>query len=292
MISVIICSRTEAIDEVLKKNIDDTIGVEHEIISIDNHLGSHSIFQAYNLGVQRAKYPYLCFMHDDVRHHTPFWGEKIINHFKDEKVGMLGVGGTTYLPVIPGIWWGVNSDEQTYSTRQYSLDTDRNNLTNQHTTYNNPLNETVSDVVALDGLFFCVRKELFEVIGFDENYGGYHFYDLDISMQVLRAGFRLQCIYDILIEHISASNLNTSWINSSRVFFDKWHKMLPVSSRHYDKDIVRQMERSNLQVMLNLLYANHISPFSYFSFEEILYIALHQPQFIAGKICKRIAHIQ
>lgn len=288
MISVIICSRTEAIDEALRKNIDDTIGVEHEIISIDNHLGSYSIFQAYNIGVRRAGYPFLCFMHDDVRHHTHRWGEKIINHFKDEKVGMLGVGGTTYMPVIPGIWWGVNSDEQTYSTRQYSLDTDRNNLTNQHTTYNNPLNETVSDIVALDGLFFCVRKELFEEIGFDESYGGYHFYDIDISMQVLRAGFRLQCIYDILIEHISASNLNTSWINASRVFFDKWHKMLPVSSRHYDRDVVRKMERSTLQVMLNLLSANHISPFSYFSFEEILYIASHHPQFIAGKICWKI----
>ena len=48
MISIIICSRFQSISKELKDNIENTIGVVHEIICIDNSKSQYDIFSAYN----------------------------------------------------------------------------------------------------------------------------------------------------------------------------------------------------------------------------------------------------
>lgn len=289
MISIIICNRGEEITKDLEDNIKRTIGyIDYEIICINNEKGQYSIFQAYNIGVKKAKFSFLCFMHDDVRFHTLNWGSKVVNHFSDKQVGMLGVAGPTYISNIPGIWWGINGAvNPTNSTRQCNIDTDRFNHKEQHTTYNNPFNEDVSEVVACDGLFFCIRKELFDVIEFDEEYGGFHFYDIDISLQILRLNYKLLCVYDILVEHISISNLSTEWIKSSRLFYKKWKDVLPVQSYPFKKEVIKKMEQNNMQTMFNVLTAAGVSFFSYYTIKEICCMIYTRPLFILRKLCKR-----
>lgn len=60
MISIIICSRFQSISKELKDNIENTVGVVHEIICIDNSKSQYDIFSAYNEGVKRSQYPLLC----------------------------------------------------------------------------------------------------------------------------------------------------------------------------------------------------------------------------------------
>ena len=86
MISIIICSRFQSISKELKDNIENTVGVVHEIICIDNSKSQYDIFSAYNEGVKRSQYPLLCFMHEDILHYTNDWGKLLINHFRDLKV--------------------------------------------------------------------------------------------------------------------------------------------------------------------------------------------------------------
>lgn len=59
MVSIIICSVSPLLLEDLKQNIAQTIGVEYEIIAIDNREKRWPIAKAYNYGAQQAKYPYL-----------------------------------------------------------------------------------------------------------------------------------------------------------------------------------------------------------------------------------------
>ena len=54
MISIIICSRFQSISKKLKDNIENTVGVVHEIICIDNSKSQYDIFSAYNEGVKGA----------------------------------------------------------------------------------------------------------------------------------------------------------------------------------------------------------------------------------------------
>ena len=53
MVSIIICSVSPLLLEDLKQNIAQTIGVEYEIIAIDNREKRWPIAKAYNYGVQQ-----------------------------------------------------------------------------------------------------------------------------------------------------------------------------------------------------------------------------------------------
>ena len=66
MLSIIICSVLPERLRKISQNIDETIGVEYEIVTIDNREKCWSIARAYNEGARQAKYPNLFFVHEDV----------------------------------------------------------------------------------------------------------------------------------------------------------------------------------------------------------------------------------
>ena len=83
MYSIIICSISPERLSRLKANIQETIGVEHEIIAIDNRETHWPIAKVYNEGARRARFPYLFFVHEDVRFHTTGWGEVIAEKLQE-----------------------------------------------------------------------------------------------------------------------------------------------------------------------------------------------------------------
>ena len=87
MISIIICSRRPDISASLRENIMETIGVEYEIIAVDNSNNEYSIVSAYNKRYSRSRFPFLCFLHEDVLFRIKDWGINLVNHLADKKVG-------------------------------------------------------------------------------------------------------------------------------------------------------------------------------------------------------------
>lgn len=230
MISIIICSRTADIQPNIKENIRNTIGVEYELVVIDNSQNRYSIFSAYNEGVKRAKYPYLCFMHDDVLcFHTQNWGLTIIKHFEDDTVGLVSFAGTHFLPSIPVYWYTLPF------ISEHNLTNDNGNVIECIKINFFKDKREVVDVVACDGFCFFMRKEIFQKISFDENtYSGFHFYDMDICMQVLDIKQRIVVCNDILIEHFwsesaakTKKGMNYFDINR-QLFFNKWENNFPI----------------------------------------------------------------
>lgn len=73
-----------------------TIGIENEIIVFDNSANKHSIFQAYNIGASKTKYEILCFVHDDLFLYDIRLGKKLLKHFEDSDIGLIGVAGTRF----------------------------------------------------------------------------------------------------------------------------------------------------------------------------------------------------
>jgi GT2 family glycosyltransferase len=218
LISIIICSRTSQIPDTLSKGIESTIGVPYELIVIDNSKNDHTIFTAYNKGVKKSKFPYLCFMHDDIMYHTNNWGQGVIKHFEDEKTGAIGVAGSPYAPYMPGPWWG-------------------GLLVNEYL-FANPViikqcpktKSTSNEVAVLDGVWFCIRKSLFDHIAFDDiNFSGFHFYDIDICLQIKQAGYNIYSVFDILIQHFSTGHADIHWQKNALVFHQKWKSMLPLA---------------------------------------------------------------
>jgi hypothetical protein len=226
MISIIICARKNDISPDLRQNIAATVGdFAYEIIVIDNSENKYSIFSAYNKGVAASKYPFLLFMHDDIYYHTHGWGGKLVAHFADETVGAIGVAGTPYLSFMSGGWW---SGGMGYLHLLQSETRDSAPVMQDYAPEN--VDTIGREVVCLDGVWFCIRKQLFDNIRFDDKtYDGFHFYDVDTTLQVYRMGYRLLSITDILIHHLSKGVLDERFLKYSVIFHEKWKDHLPVA---------------------------------------------------------------
>lgn len=231
--------------EQFRANVEKTIGVDHELIVIDNTENRYNIFQAYNLGIQQSRYPYLCFAHEDILFHTANWGQNCIKHFENNDIGLIATMGGTAFPSCPAPWWNNETLNQPYLNmiqrwgdrkprKEWirEIIDEKENVIHQ---YHNPDGKEIADVVAVDGFFFCIKKELFSSCRFDDTtFDGFHCYDTDICFQVLEQGKRVAVVFDILIEHFSLGDINLNWAESVEKLSDKWKNRLPFFSGNPD----------------------------------------------------------
>lgn len=225
MISIIICSRTKAVSEALKTNVQETIGVDCEFVVVDNSKNDYTIFTAYNEGVRRAKGDILCFMHEDIVFHSQDWGKVVTKAFDDKTIGCVGIIGSWYLPKRETTWWLCHADagvlRQGDCTPKGRYFTFIEGVKPQ---------KELTDVVVVDGCWLCIPKAMFNDIRFDDKtYNSFHCYDIDICMQVLNANKRVVVCADVDIEHKSMGNVATTFYSQLSLFFQKWQHMLPIS---------------------------------------------------------------
>lgn len=252
MISIIICSRAASISDELIYNIKQTIGIPFELVIIDNSNNFYSIFSAYNEGVKRSKYEVLCFMHDDIIFKTNDWGINVMNRFKSSNLGAIGVAGSPYYAILPGGWWsGGYISQSIYGEQELAYQTKKDNSL---------------PVVVLDGLWFCVRKSLFSMIRFDDTtFNGFHYYDMDISLQIQQKGYTLLSVYDISIQH-SSGKLDTTWLSNALLLQKKWENKLPIFTEKlpYFKEVT--IEFAVLEEYIKSMKKNGINSFKILSF--------------------------
>lgn len=221
MISIIICSINPTLFEQVSKSINATIGVEYEIIQIDNREANDGICKAYNEGAKKANFPYLCFLHEDILIKSTNWGMPIINFFEhNPEAGLVGVAGSIYKSLVPSVWaQGLHATDHANLIQHYRK------TISMHTEY---VAEGFSEVKTLDGVFLFTKKEIWEKYPFDAStFDKFHCYDLDFCLQVGQK-HQLFVYNHLLIEHFSSGSLNVDWVNYSIKLSDKWAQVLPV----------------------------------------------------------------
>ncbi|NLD99565.1 MAG: hypothetical protein GX640_06800 [Fibrobacter sp.] len=226
MISIIICSRHTGISPSLKKNIEQTIGTEHEIITIDNSTNRYSIYSAYNEGVSLSRCPFLCFVHEDIKFHTTDWGIKLVAHLSDQKTGIIGVAGGKIMTKVPAQW---SNCGRYINLIQYQHKTKISIKIKDPPSFSGVRHPAV----LLDGVFLSSRRDVFNTIKFDETFSGFHGYDYDICAQAINAGFENYVIYDILLEHFSEGNMDERYYTNLIRIYKKWKNFLPVFSKDF-----------------------------------------------------------
>ena len=247
MLSIIVCSKYKCLDKDFTANIQNSVGVVCEIIHIDNSTGIFSICQAYNKGQSLSKYSYLCFVHEDVVFHSENWGLKIIEHLSNRATGIIGVGGSTYLPKIPTPWSTLN--EMGINIIQ-SDKTGRKKTERSYHPYG--YQYTNMEAVMLDGVILCMRKELFNFIKFDESIFGFHGYDYDICIQSYIAGYHNYIMYDVDIEHFSRGKTNQQYFRNLLFVFKKWEKYLPLYSADFGDTTIQESHKNEIQQLNQL----------------------------------------
>jgi len=241
MLSIVVCSKNKTLSKDLVDNIINTVGVEYEIITIDNSENKYSIFTAYNFGFSKSKYKYICFVHEDVFFHSLNWGKKVIAHLQDPDTGIVGLAGGDLVSRVPAVWAGF------FSTSMNIIQSDRTGK-KPSKAFIQPedFNHSQRPVILLDGVFLCMRRDLMEIIHFDEKMKGFHGYDLDISIQSTVKGFVNYVIYDIELEHFSRGKTCAVYYRNLITVFKKWEGSLPL----FLKDITQKQftEISKIEV--------------------------------------------
>ncbi len=67
MISIIICSVNQNYLKDVAENISNSIGVEYELLVWDNREAKKGLCEVYNMMAAKARYDYLCFLHEDIK---------------------------------------------------------------------------------------------------------------------------------------------------------------------------------------------------------------------------------
>lgn len=227
MISIVVCHRNNKLLEQLKQNVVETIGIIFEFVIIDNSNNTLSIFQAYNQGIKQSKGDIICFAHEDIIFHTQDWGIKVDEHFQNPDVGIIGVLGTHFMPKCPSYWFFSNMITENFIQNKL-VDGKIIQHIVKHQEYIK--NEKSIEAVAVDGLWFCIPRKIFDYIKFDSlNFKGFHGYDMDICFQIREIRKQVRIISDIIIEHKNYNGIvaGNSWVESLKVLNEKWKYSLP-----------------------------------------------------------------
>lgn len=189
-----------------------------EIVEFVN-AGTHSLAQAYNIALEKAKYDIVVCIHDDIELERG-WDEKIYNYFNSSDYAILGMAGTTDLDES-GIWWNVRH-------RMVG------NVWHWHgekwnpTPYSNTYKNMILPVVCIDGLFMAVSKSRIKV-GFDESFKGFHYYDIPFCVANHLLGVKIGVVTDIVIRHKSIGVPNEQWAENKAQFLQSFGNYLPLN---------------------------------------------------------------
>ena len=230
MISVIICSINKGLAQQVQKNIAATIGVVWESIVIENTVSPKSLTEVYNVGASKAKYDVLLFVHEDVLFQTENWGKKLLDYFeKDNSLGLIGIAGSKYKSSVPSGWF--SGIEALDCCNILHVDSNDQKLP----MYFNPAPGTrTQDVVVLDGVLLCCKKNVWQQVKFDETLlKGFHLYDIDFSFRVAQK-FKVIVSFEIDLIHLTeGGNFGDEWVNNTLL----WHSEKQSSLPFYTKDL-------------------------------------------------------
>ena len=248
VISLVICSRDKVLFDRLVLNIAETIGCSHEIIGIT---GANAINEAYQEGLEKSKGDLCVFLHEDVLFHSNDWGKKLQKYFlKDETLGLVGVAGSKSKTYIPSAWWDCPEEDKVIRIIQHFS---TGEIKDQNQGFNK---SKIERVAIIDGVFMALRKN--KSIHFDKSLDGFHGYDLDLSLSVIKAGYTIYVTDEIVLEHYSSGSLSMSWVNSLFHTHRNHLSVLPISLSFFGYSISQEI-RNLIQLFkhyLNLVMKN------------------------------------
>ena len=215
--SVVTCSINDKNFNRLSDNYRKIIpGDRLEIIRIDN---ARSLAEGYNRGFKRASGSIVIFCHDDLEIIDGDLARVIVLGLA--KFDLVGAAGTTRL-VGPGWigagWPHIHGLIVHHRPNGYSVD------------LYGPLQRTIPEIQALDGLFLAGERELFQNLPFDEqNFDHFHLYDIDLSYQAYQRGCRIAVLNDLGLIHRSGGRFDQNWNLQARRFMTKYQGHFTVS---------------------------------------------------------------
>ena len=215
-----------------------------------------------NQGLDLARGKYACVLHNDLLIYEEGWLDHIIEFMERRgDVGLVGLAGRHSIKADGCM----------------DVDTTVANIRGYPASYRPTWRLT--EVAAIDGLGWVMRNNGFRL---DEDFGMMHFYDLDLSLQFIEAGFRVY-VAGVEIEHLSEDERESTRSRedylarvggSDADYYDevagrfrrKWGHLLPVTRGFQDErsaynridDLQRQIGKQDAYIEELGRYSEHL----------------------------------
>jgi glycosyltransferase involved in cell wall biosynthesis len=188
-----------------------------EVIEKINN-GDKSLSQTYNEILSEAKTDIVVLCHDDIYFDTNSWYHKLIKHFDKSDFGIIGMAGTTYMPAS-GMWW----EDRRKMIGIVNHESEGKKWTSK---YADDLNNNIKQTVIVDGLFIAIHKKRIKQ-NFNEDFKGFHFYDIPFCFENSLSGVKVGVITNIRLTHKSIGQTNEQWEKNRILFSEKFKDNLP-----------------------------------------------------------------
>jgi hypothetical protein len=185
--------------------------------------GEFSLTQSYNKILADTITKYIdcvvLFIHHDVHFKSQGWGKNILNIFNNNEVDILGLAGTDLLHPHC-VWW---LDEKN-APNQNNLwgkvwHTDGKKQWKSDFT-NDKVCGKLQPVAVIDGVFIAFNPDT--CIDFDEDFDGFHFYDISFCIENHIHGKKIAVTETIQLLHDSGGQLSIAWeenrVKSAKIY--------------------------------------------------------------------------
>jgi glycosyltransferase involved in cell wall biosynthesis len=189
-----------------------------EVIEKVNN-GDKSLSQVYNEVLSESKTDIILFCHDDIYFDTNSWYSKLIKHFEKSDFGIIGMAGTTSMPES-GMWW---QDRK----KMVGIVNHEHEGKKWESKYSDSLGNSILETVIIDGLFMAVNRTKLKK-NFNEEFKGFHFYDIPFCFENYLEGVKIGVITNIRITHKSIGMTNEQWEENRKLFESTYKENLPV----------------------------------------------------------------
>jgi len=203
---------TKSIDPEFKQHVKKTSGIKDiEILMYENPNGT-SLTEIYNKGLSETTNNVVVFCHDDIIFNKKRWAVKLLEDFNKTDYGILGVAGSTYM-APNGRWW----EDQSKMVGIVKHSKDGKTWTSKYSSkFDVPI-----ETCCVDGVFFACHKERITNT-FDEEFKGFHFYDVDFSFGNYVGGTKVGVTFSVELTHKSIGMTNDEWEKNRRQFTEKY----------------------------------------------------------------------
>jgi GT2 family glycosyltransferase len=238
--SLTVVISTKKIDESFKSHVITSSGIKDiEVLMYENPNGI-ALTEIYNRGLNESKNNIVVFCHDDIIFNKQKWGLKLLKDFQDYDFGILGVAGTTYMSEN-GRWW-------TDKSKMVGIVKHTHNGKTWVSKYSSKFSKPI-EVCCVDGVFFVCDKEKIKN-NFDENFKGFHFYDVDFSFSNHLNNVKVGVTFSVEITHKSIGMTNEEWEKNRLIFVEKiktLNKSNPILPKKLKSEIFYENKNLNLK---------------------------------------------
>ena len=218
-VSVVISTRK--IDDVFLKHVEKMFSHPKTEILIYENDGVDSLTKIYNVGLNDSSNDIVVFIHDDIIIETSNVTPKIVRLFDENpEYGIIGVAGTNNL--TSGRWWDNRDNMFGIVAHEHEGKRHVNHYSKQ------TFGDKPKEVVIVDGVLMMIHKKRIKHT-FNEQFEGYHFYDLPICVENHMDGVKIGVTTKLRITHKSIGMVNKKWEKNKLLFEALYEKKLPLT---------------------------------------------------------------